>query len=158
MIRFVTKGLNPCVNRTREEAAQSHESDDALGAQKRGENQISHSGSDISNGGEDAGACGSATKDSFPPTEIIFISRRAAYPLFLALTNDDDKATNGELHPIKSQRHNLFPLPHPPPFVRVCRAVAINLQGYMRDARARRAKRIRSRASKKRAYIRAALP
>lgn len=89
-------------------------------------------------------------------SEIIFISRRAAYPLFLALTNDDDKATNRELHPIKSRitTSSLTPFVHS--FASAMRSQLIYRVTW--GMRARRAKRIRSRSSKKRAYIRAALP
>lgn len=72
-----------CVNLTEEEAAQSHESDDAFGAQECGENQISHNSGDISNGREDTGARFPANEeDSFPSWPDIFISRGAAYPRF----------------------------------------------------------------------------
>jgi hypothetical protein len=55
------------VNRTEEEAAQSHESDGALGAEERGENQIAHNSGDISNGRENVGArCPANEEDSFP--------------------------------------------------------------------------------------------
>lgn len=94
----------------------------------------------------------------------LYLSRAAArIPLFLALTHEDDKATNGELHPIKSRGTTSFlpsprpsssPPPHLLPFThsRVCHAVAINLRGYARGCASerRRAERIRSRASKRR--------
>lgn len=51
------------ITRTEEEAAQSRESDDAFGAQKRGENQIPRDGGDIPDGREDPGArCPAQTK------------------------------------------------------------------------------------------------